>query len=383
MPWSDNSGNGGRGPHRGPWGQPPRDNGGGRDNGRGQPPDLEELLQASRQRLKRAFPRGGGAGGRDGGPGLPVNSRTLAIGAAIVLGLWGISGFYQVDADELGVVTTFGKYSTVSGPGLHWHIPAPFQNARMEKVTEIRETAVPEGGRGDVREGSMLTGDKNIVDVAFIVQWRIKAEAMAANGEMPGVAQYMFNIDDPVQLVRAVAEAAIREVVGRNELDFVQTEGRGVVQEQTRELIQAALDLYESGIEVTGVNLEKTEPPTAEVNAAFLDVEAAKQDREQYVNTARAYANQVIPEARGQAQRIIEDANAYAARVTAEARGQAARFENILTEYEKAPQVTRERMYLETIEGVVGDMNKVIMEDEGSGVVPYLPLTELQKRRSE
>lgn len=388
MPWSDNSGNGGRGPQRGPWGQPPRGNGGGQGGGgRGQPPDLEELLQASRQRLKRAFPRGGGGNGRGGGPSVPINSRTLAIGAVVLVGLWSLSGIYMVDADELAVVTTFGKYDTVTPPGPHWHIPAPIQNARTEKVTEIKSTSIPEASarRGESSEGLMLTGDKNIVDVAFIVQWRIKTDMTpAGENRLPGVAQYMFNIDEPMTLVRAVGEAAIREVVGRNDLDFVQTEGRGVVQEETRQLMQDALDLYAAGIDITEVNLEKTEPPTAEVNAAFLDVEAAKQDREQYVNTARAYANRVIPEARGEAQRILENAAAYSAQVTAEARGQAERFTRILDEYKKAPEVTRQRMYLETVESVLGDMNKIIIEDEAaSGVVPYLPLNELKKRGSE
>ena len=387
MPWSDNSGNGGgRGPTRGPWGQPPRKNGGGGNGGgRGDPPDLEELLQASRQRLKRAFPRGGGGKGGGGGP--QFSARTFGLAFVALVGLWGVSGFYTVDTDELGVVTTFGKYDTITTPGLHWHIPSPIQNARMEKVTTLKSTSIPEGSgnRTGSGEGLMLTGDKNIVDVAFIVQWRIKADVgVGDGGDLPGVAQYIFNIDNPENLVRAVGEAAIREVVGRNELDFVQTDGRAVVAEETRSLMQEALDLYNSGIEITAVNLEPTEPPTAEVNAAFLDVEAAKQDREQYINTARAYANRVVPEARGEAQRIIENANAYASQVTAEARGQAERFDNILTEYAKAPEVTRQRMYLETVEQVLGDMNKIIIENEaGNGVVPYLPLNELQKRGSQ
>jgi len=384
MPWQDNSGNNdggnGRGPSKGPWGQPPRGGNrggpkGGGPRGGGEPPDLEELLQASRQRLSRAFP-----GGRGGG--LKLNLRTGMLIGAGLLALWGFSGFYQVDADELGVVTTFGKYDGVTTPGLHWHIPSPIQNARTEAVTSVKSTAIPEtSGGADSTGGLMLTGDKNIVDVAFTVQWKIKSDPNPVDGEiLPGVAQYMFNIDNPRNLVRTVGESAIREVVGRNELDFVQTEGRNVVQEETRTLMQEALDLSKSGIEIRDINLEKTEPPTAEVNAAFLDVEAAKQDREQYVNTARAYANQVVPKARGEAQQILENAAGYAARVTAEARGKADRFDKILTEYTKAPEVTRQRMYLETVESVLADMNKIIIEsDAGSGVVPYLPLNELQR----
>ncbi len=390
MPWSDNSGsggggngsNGGRGPTRGPWGQPPRNNGGRRPGG--EPPDLEELLQASRQRLKRAFPGGrGGRGGRGGGGGFELNPRTIGLIIIGLFAIWGLSGFYQVGAAERGVVTTFGRFQTITMPGLHWHIPAPVQNAHIVNVFETRQTPIPQtrGQRGPQAEGLMLTGDKNIVDVEMAVQWRIKAGVERENDQLPGVAQFIFNIDQPSNLVLTVGEAAIREVVGRNTLDFVQTQGRTVVQEETRTLMQETLDLQRSGIEVTEVNLEKTEPPTAEVNEAFLDVEAAKQDKEQYINTARAYANRVVPEARGQAQRILEDARAYQARVTAEARGQADRFNAIYEEYAKAPEVTRQRMYLETVELVLGDMNKIILEDEaGSGVVPYLPLNELTKR---
>jgi len=391
MPWSDNSGKGG--PTRGPWGQqPPRQPGGGNNNnggGRGEPPDLEELLKASRQRLKRAFPRGGNGGAGTGGgrSGPPQFSRnTLMIAGAAVVGLWVFSGFYTVEADELAVVTTFGKYDAIQTPGLNWHIPFPVQGARTEKVTSLRSTIIPETAsarRAADGAGLMLTGDKNIVDVAMQVQWRIKTDTIAEQGAvLPPVAQFMFNIDDPNKVVRTVGEAAIREVVGRNELDFVQTEGRSEVQEQTRALMQEALDLYKTGIEIAEVNLEKADPPTDEVNAAFLDVIAASQDRNTIINGARGYANRVVPEARGEAQRILEGARAYQAQVTAEARGQAARFESILTEYQRAPNVTRQRMYLETVERVLGPMNKIIIEDgAGSGVVPYLPLTDLQRRQ--
>lgn len=386
MPWSDNSGKGG--PTRGPWGQqPPRQPGGGNGGGRGDPPDLEELLKASRQRLKRAFPGGGNGAGRGGRGAPPQLSRsTMGFAAAGILGLWLFSGVYTVDADELAVVTTFGKYDSISTPGLHWRIPFPVQNARTEKVTSLRETFVPDtaGGRRPADSGGlMLTGDKNIVDVAMQVQWRIKTETEPAEGDtLPPVAQFMFNVENQNRIVRTVGEAAIREVVGRNELDFVQTEGRTEVQAQTRALMQEALDLYRTGIEIAEVNLQKADPPTDEVNAAFLDVIAASQDRNTIINGARGYANRVVPEARGEAQRILEGARAYQAQVTASARGQASRFDAILTEYQRAPQVTRQRMYLETVETVLGPMNKIIIEDKaGAGVVPYLPLTELQRQQ--
>jgi membrane protease subunit HflK len=262
-------------------------------------------------------------------------------------------------------------------------MPFPFQSAATENVTGVRELLVPSTGsqRGE-QGGLMLTGDKNIVDVVIKVQWQIKPETVAAGpGELPPVAQFKLTIDEPEKLVSTVAEASIREVVGRNELDFVQTDGRAVVMDETRTLMQAALDAQKTGIAINSVGLEKADPPTEEVNQAFLDVIAAAQDREQYINRAREYANKVVPEARGQAQKILEDARAYQAQVTADARGQASRFDAILTEYQKAPEVTRQRMYLETTERVLGPMNKIIIEDSASkGVVPYLPLNELQKK---
>ncbi len=389
MPWQDNSGKGGsgRGPTRGPWGQPPKPpsgNGGGqgpkgpgKGPGKNEPPDLDEILNASRQRLKRAFPRDGG------GPRLPaLNRQTAVLMVAGVGVLWALSGFFQVEGSERGVITTFGKFDRVVGPGLHWHAPYPFQASVTEKVTEIRETLVPVGGaqRGD-SGGLMLTGDKNIIDVVIMVQWSISAEETAPQGQLPPVARYKLLIDNPEKLVLTIAEASIREIVGRNELDFIQTEGRGTVMDQTRELMQQALDTQNTGIIVNSVSLQKAEPPTDEVNQAFLDVIAADQDRLQYINVAREYANKVLPEARGAAQQILEEARAYQAQVTADARGQASRFDSIYTEYAKAPEVTRQRMYLETVERVMGPMNKIIIDqDAGSGVVPYLPLNELNKK---
>jgi membrane protease subunit HflK len=383
MPWQDNSGKGGnggsgRGPVKGPWGQqPPRPPGGGGDNGRsgGEPPDLDELLQASRQRMKRVLSRrGGGQGGR----GPQIDGRLGFLIAAGVGALWLFSGFYQVDTAERGVVTTFGKFDRVTLPGLQWRLPGPFQSHRTEIVTKLREMNVPgeSGGRG----GLMLTGDKNIVDVAFTVQWRIKEDTTAPEGELPPVAQFALMIDKPENLVRAVAEASIREVVGRNKLDFLQTEGRNLVGDDTRALMQNSLDDQNTGIEIASVNLRPIDPPTPEVNAAFLDVIAAGQDREQLINEAKRYANKIEPEARGQAQQVLEDSQAYASQVVAEARGQAARFDSILNEYQKAPDVTRQRMYLETVEKVIGPMDKIIIEDSASrGVVPYLPLNELRR----
>ncbi len=378
MPWQDNSGN------RGPWGQPPRGSNGGSNNGGrggGEPPDLEDILQASRERLKKVFPRGG----RNGGGGPQLNRTTAGLVGAGLLLLWGFSGIYQVAPAELAVVTTFGSYETVTGPGLHWRIPSPVQNVSKQQALKVQEMQVPvlERRAGVLSPGLMLTGDKNIVDVVFTVQWKIKSSLIPEQGETkPGVAQFVFNIDGPQELVRMIAEASMREIVGRNTLDFVQTEGRLEVQEQTQTLMQTTLDEYRAGIQVEGVLLTSTEPPTEEVNEAFRDVQAAEQNQATAIQNARQYTNRVVPEARGQAQRILEEAGAYSARVTADARGQAARFDEIYTEYAKAPDVTRQRMYLETVERVLGDMDKIIIDEEaGSGVVPYLPLNELRSQQ--
>ena len=400
MPWQDNSGNGSDNTsdynQGGPWGQPPRGgNGSGNGSGNGgrgprrpsrdgEPPDLDELLEASRERLKRAFPgRRGGHGGRGGrGGGIEMNGKTFGLIAAAILILWGISGFYRVNPNQLAVVTTFGEFDKIATSGLNWHIPYPFQNAKTENVTDVRSANVPTSRSGGT--GFMLTKDKNIVDVEMTVQWQIKPGVIPENGEFPGVAQFVFNIDDPQNLLVTVAEAAIREAVGANDLEYVRTNGRAEVQQQTLALMQSALDLNQAGIEVIEVNLERTAPPTREVDEAFLDVKAAEQDQEQFINTARSYQNRVVPQARGQAQRILEEARGYQFRVTAEARGQAERFEKIYAEYAKAPQVTRQRMYLETTERVLATMDKIIIEEgAGSGVVPYLPLNELQKGKSQ
>lgn len=388
MPWQDNSGN--RGGGRGPWGQPPRNNGGGSNNGGGrgggEPPDLEDLLQASRQRLKRAFPRGGGGGGGGrGGGGFQLNRSTGGLIAGGLVLLWLASGWYQVQPGELAVVTTFGEYNRVSGPGLHWRVPSPVQNVAKLPALKVQDMSIPVRDRrsGGLSQGLMLTGDKNIVDVVFSVQWKIKSDLNPGQGEtMPGVAQFLFNIDGPEQLVRMIGEASMREVVGSNTLDFIQTQGRLDVQQQTQELMQASLDEYKAGIQIESVLLTGTEPPTNEVNEAFRDVQAAEQNQATVIQQARQYTNQVVPEARGEAQRILEDARAYSSRVTAEARGQAQRFDNIYEEYRKAPEVTRQRMYLETVERVLGDMDKIIIdEDAGSGVVPYLPLNEMRRQQ--
>ncbi|MFQ5562116.1 MAG: FtsH protease activity modulator HflK [Parvularculaceae bacterium] len=380
MPWQDKSGN------RGPWGQPPRggNNGGGdRGGGRGggEPPDLEELLQASRQRLKRAFPRGGGRGG---GKGPRFNRMTAGLAGGVILLLWLFSGIYQINPGERGVVTTFGKYTRIEAPGLKWRIPYPVQSVETVQVEQERQTEIGFRGEATSRgaeafsESLMLTGDKNIVDVTFSVNWNVDTTPVG-EGALLGPAKFIFNIERPENVVRAVAEAAMREVVGGNNLEPLITAGRELVEDDTKRLMQEALDSYDSGIRIIRVNYRRADAPP-QVREAFLDVFNAGSEAERKVNEAQRYYNEKIPRARGEAQKILEDAAAYAASVTADARGQAERFNQIYDEYRNAPNVTRQRMYLETVETVLGDMNKIVIEDEAAeGVVPYLPLNELNR----
>lgn len=389
MPWQDNSGKGGgRGPVRGPWGQqPPRQPGGGGDNGGGrgpgkggEPPDLDELLRASKQRLKRAFPRsGGGAGGGGTVQWSPRLGGLFLAGAAV---LWVFAGIYQVGPQEQGVTTTFGKYSGLTGPGLHWRAPM-IQGVKLVPVDK-QQTATINGGStgGSSQENLMLTSDRNIVDINFTVDWKI-SRAATAEGDLPNAAKFIFNIEEPEEMVRAVAEAAMRETVGAKELEPIITSGQADVVEQTRQRIQETLDFYNSGIEVLRVNMEKPEVPSA-VRDAFADVIKARNEKDRMVNEAQRTSNQIIPVAEGDALKIIQEAKAYAARVEADSVGQAERFNKIYEEYRRAPQVTRQRMYLETVESVMGDMNKIIIDKKASGgMVPYLPLNELKSTKEQ
>lgn len=398
MPWHDNSENGkpvshnnSNGGGQGPWGQPPRNgsgnnNGSGRPNrpvrggGEGDPPDLEELLEASRARLKRAFPGRGGRGGGSGGGGeFKLTGPMMGVGLLIAGILYIFAGVYQVGASQQAVRTTFGKFDGISGPGLKWHAPL-FQNIELVDVRNQQTSYVGYIGEATDRptENLMLTSDRNIVDISFTVNWRIRQGAVPA-GELPNAAKFVFNIEDPKGTVTAVAEAAMRETVGGQELDPIITSGQLAVNEQTRERIQQVLDDYGSGIQVERVNIERPEPPAA-VRDAFADVVRAGNEKNQMINEATRDANQIVPVAQGQALKIEQEAKAYAAQTEAEAIGQAGRFTKILEEYLKAKQVTRQRMYLETTERVLAKMNKIVIDEQaGNGIVPYLPLNELQR----
>jgi membrane protease subunit HflK len=368
MPWSNQSGGGGwqgGGGNRGPWGQ--RGQGGGPT-----PPDLEEILRQGQERLRRILP-----GGSVGGTG-------LILVLLAITGLWLVSGFYRVLPDEQGVVLRFGKFNATTQPGLNYHWPYPVESAVTPKVTRVNRIDVgmrtggedPDtrrsGAARDVPEESLiLTGDENIVDVDFSVFWVIN-----------DAGQYLFNIQNPQGTVKAVAESAMREIIGTSDIQPILTQARQKTETAVQELMQTTLDQYQAGIQVTQVQLQKVDPP-AQVIDSFRDVQAARADQERLRNEAEAYANKVIPEARGDAARILQAAEAYKQQTIAEAEGQAARFTSVLDEYTNAPDVTRERIFLETIERVFRGKSKVIIDKDAGGsqgVVPYLPLNELNRQ---
>lgn len=365
MPWSNQSGNGGGWKSGGgPWGQ------GSGSKGGPPTPDLEELLRKSQDKIKQALP-----GGSFSGP-------VVAVAMAVVIGIIGLFAFtVRVNQDEQGVVLRFGKYVRQLSPGLNFRLPYPIESVYTPTVTRVNRIEIGMRGDGagrgvagpvrDVQEESlMLTGDENIVDVDFQVLWRIK-----------DASAFLFNIQNPATTVKEVAESAMREVVGQNNIQDLLTEKRAQVEISVQQLMQTVLDSYAAGIDITQVRLQKVDPPSQVIDA-FRDVQAARADQERIRNEADAYANRVVPEARGEVQRILQGAEAYKEQTVAEANGQAARFLSVYGEYKKAPVVTRQRMFLETMERVFSDMDKIIIDEKGggSGVVPYLPLNELMKK---
>ena len=333
-------------------------NSGGRKEG---PPDLDKVVRDLQRKISGIFGGRGGGSGSGGSSGGAVAGAGLGlIGAAAVV-LWALSGFYQVDEAERGVVLQFGAFHEITMPGLHWHIPYPIQ--RVEKVNVAQVGSFTHSTR-------MLTADENIVSVDLRVQFR-RTDARA----------FLFNVRSPEETLGEVTETAIREVVGRSTLDFVLTEGRAEVAARTRDIIQATLDSYGAGIEITSVNLEDSNFPS-QVEAAVQDAIKAREDRERLALEAEAYANDVVPRARGNSARLVESAEAYREQVIAEAEGETDRFLALLTEYQRAPEVTRQRLYFETVEQVLGGASKVLLDAQGSGTLLYLPIDELIKRSS-
>jgi membrane protease subunit HflK len=339
------------------------------------PPDLEDLWRDFNRRLSGLFgKKGGGGNGGDGGSRPPINAKVFGggVGALVVLVLlvWLASGFYIVDASQRGVVLTFGKYSQTTEPGLRWRLPYPIQTHEIVKLTDVRVVEV--GYRGSdknkvLKEALMLTDDENIINIQFAVQWFLKDPQ-----------EYLFNNRSPEDTVLHAAETAMREVVGKSKMDFALYEGREQVAAQASKIMQDILDRYQTGIVVSKLSLQNVQPPE-QVQAAFDDAVKAGQDRDRQVNEGQAYANDVIPRARGAASRLLEEASGYKSRVVANAEGEASRFKQVLVEYNKAPEVTRQRMYLDTVQQVLSSTSKIMIDTRGSGNLLYLPLDKLMQ----
>ena len=352
-----------------PWGSNPGGKRGGDNNGSGQrrPPNIDDLIRKAQGSVGRIFP-----GGKN-------SNKPIFIGLIVLVVLWTLSGLYRVLPDEQGVVLRFGKFIKTTQPGLNYHIPFPIEKVLTPKVTKVNRIDVGfrsasdtgrSSGVGDVSEESlMLTGDENIVDIDYSVFWVIK-----------DAGKFLFNIQSPLETVKAASETAMREVIAKSRIQSILTEGRSKIENEVQEITQGILDEYGSGIQITQVQTQKADPPDQVIDA-FRDVQAARADRERSKNEAEAYANDVIPRARGEAEKILQQAEAYKKEVVAKAEGEASRFLAIYNEYKDAKRVTQERMYLETMEKVLADIDKVIIDkNSGSGVVPYLPLPEIKKK---
>jgi membrane protease subunit HflK len=361
-PWGRKPGDG----NRNPWGSGGGSNGGSGGSGGGTPPDLDELLRKAQENLRRVMPGGFG----------PL--KVVGLAAIAAAGLWLSSGFYFINPGEQAVITQFGKWiKTKEEPGLGYRLPWPVEQAATINVTQERKITIgfAEGGTGrgavgkrDIPEESlMLTSDANIIDLDFVVFWNVG-----------NARDYLFNIMDPDQTIKKVAESAIREVVGQTKLQPITTGNREDVASRARVIMQTTLDNYKSGVSILGVSIqEATVHP--DVIEAFEDVVAAQQDAERFQNEAQIYANDIVPKARGEAIKLMQAAEAYKESTIAKAKGDAGRFEAIYSGYIDGKDVTRTRLYLETMENVLGNAQKIIIDDKaGQGVVPYLPLNELQ-----
>lgn len=377
MPWGDNN------KGQGPWGQntppkkPSNKPNGQKPGGDKQEPDLDELLRRAREHFRNILGNGGGTPGK---PNNGVSAPTVA--AFVVIGLitWLATGVYTVAPEEEAVVLRFGAFNRASTPGLHYHIPYPIEQVSKVPVTTINRVEV--GVRSGVvygRDGTaqerkvpeeslMLTGDENIVDVDFEVQWRVN-----------DAKNFLFQMKDPSGTVKSAAESAMREVIGRTPIADALTEGRQKIEESARKILQGLLDSYKSGIEIVKLQLREVQPPLQVIDA-FRDVQNAKSDKEAAINQAQTYRNDILPRARGEAERILQDSQAYESRTVSLAQGEAQRFTKIYDEYVKAKDVTRKRMYLDTMEEILTGMDKVILDNK-AGAVPYLPINEINKRK--
>lgn len=366
MAWGDNNNQGPWGNN--PWGAPGGDNKGNKRPQQNGGPDFDEALRKAKEQFNAMF----------GGEGDGKRGFVLIVLALFVL--WLASGVYLVKSDEQGVVLRFGQYHRTTAPGLNYHFPYPFESVLTPRVTVINRVEIGKRASDDRKqynaanldERLMLTGDENIVDINFEVQWQIRS-----------ARDYLFNVRDPEMTVKAMAESAMREVIGRTPIAVALAEGKLEIAEATKTLLQQTLDEYKAGIDIVSVNLLDTDPP-AQVIDAFRDVQTARADLETARNQAEAYRNDIIPRARGEAQKLVLDAEGYKQEVIANAQGQASRFSAVYNEYKQAKDVTQKRMYLETMEEIMSGMNKIIVDGKGAqGVLPYLPLSELKAKKEE
>lgn len=348
--------------------------GGRRPGEGGQIPEIDEIMKKGAEQLKVLMGgRGGGPRGPvNGGGGLPSGPKltggTLGLAALAAIGLWSFASFYTVKPEEQSVELFLGKFSAIGEPGLNF-APWPFVTANVVPVTPERTEDIGVG-RGGSDSGLMLTGDENIVDIDFQVVWNINDPT-----------EYLFNLRDPELTINAVAESSMREIIAQSQLAPILNRDRGIIAERLKDLIQTTLDSYDSGLNIVRVNFDRADPPR-EVIDAFKNVQSAEQQRDRLQKEADAYANTVLAGARGQAAQLLEEAEGYRAQVVNQAEGEASRFSAVLAEYAKAPDVTRKRLYLETLEEVLGRVDKVIIDENqgGQGVVPYLPLNELGRK---
>ena len=346
MAWNDSGGNSG-GKRNNPWG-------GGNKPEQG-PPDLDEVVRNLQRRLSALF-GGSGGGSRTSGSSGAGRGFGISTIVLVLIAIWAFTGLYQVDAAERGIVLRFGKHVATTMPGLRWHMPWPIETRQLVNIQTIDSFS---------ETTRMLTADENLVDINLEVQYR---RAIPLD--------YAFNVEAPDATLREVSESAIREVIGRSKLDYVLESGRLDIVVRTKELVQRTIDAYKTGIEVTSVNLQDVKVPN-EVASAQADAIRAREDRDRFSLEAQAYANDIIPRARGAAVRQVQEAQAYRSRKIAEAEGEAQRFTKLLVEYEQAPAITRERLYIETLEAVLASSKKVVLDTRGSGNLVYLPIDKL------
>ena len=376
MPWSNQSGgNGGGG---GPWGQRGGGSGGsggggpwgsGSGGGGNRPPDIEDMFRRGQDRLRDILP---------GGPGGRLGARGLIFLALAAIAIWLLTGFYTVRPNEIGVNMIFGKFVSTAANGLRYNLPYPIGQVEKPLVTQnrtieigLRNAETRRPPRPTDSESLMLTGDENIVDIDFTLQWQVNPDK---------VTDFVFNLQNPEGTVRVVAESAMREVIGRRNIQTILTVDRAAIESEVQRLTQDILNHYGAGIEVLRVNLQRVDPPQQVIDA-FRDVQAARQDQDRVRNEAETYASRVVPEARGEATKIVQAAEADKERSVTEAKGAASRFDQVFAEYRKAPDVIRQRMFIETMERVLKGADKIILDPTGAGgVLPYLPLNELGRR---